>query len=269
MSGPNEKSPSTWITALIRFGYLIKGFLYLGLGWFAFQAAFHGFQETGTKGVLEQIMSQDGYGIFLLGIVAAGLAFYALWKLFSAFKDFKDASSVWKKAFTVVANIVLGIIYGGLSYAAVQMLLGNGGSGSGTKKELVSNVLSMPFGFWLVLAAGSGILLFAGYEFYLMATQKFKSKFDTTDMSQGERTAMILTGAMGHCVRGVIHGLIGIFLIRAALTYDPDKAGGLKEALNTLAAQPYGPWILAITAIGLAAYGLFSMLLGWYRRITI
>jgi len=58
---------------------------------------------------------------------------------------------------------------------------------------------------------------------------------------------MIIAGFMGYCVLGVVHGLIGVFSIRAALTYDPDKIGGWKEALNTLASQPYGPWILAVS----------------------
>jgi hypothetical protein len=65
----------------------------------------------------------------------------------------------------------------------------------------------------------------------------------------------------------VAFGLIGIFLIQAARTYDPSKAVGLDGALARLAHQSYGSFLLGLVAAGLIAFGLFSITEARYRRI--
>jgi len=47
------------------------------------------------------------------------------------------------------------------------------------------------------------------------------------------------------------------------------EARGLGGALRTVAAQPYGKWLLGITALGLIAYGLYDFILARYRRIRV
>ena len=58
------------------------------------------------------------------------------------------------------------------------------------------------------------------------------------------------------------------FLIQAARQSDPNQARGLGGALAALAQQPYGPWILAIVAIGLVAYGIYLLVEARYRRVV-
>jgi hypothetical protein len=43
----------------------------------------------------------------------------------------------------------------------------------------------------------------------------------------------------------------------AAIRSNPGEAGGLDAALRTLAAQPFGTFLLIAVAIGFAAYGIF------------
>jgi len=42
---------------------------------------------------------------------------------------------------------------------------------------------------------------------------------------------------------------------------------GLDGALQALAEQPYGPWLLGIVALGLVAYGVHMGVQARYRRI--
>ena len=49
---------------------------------------------------------------------------------------------------------------------------------------------------------------------------------------------------------------LGVLVVIAAVQFDPAKANGLDPALKALAGQPYGMFLLAIVAVGLAAYGL-------------
>jgi hypothetical protein len=62
-------------------------------------------------------------------------------------------------------------------------------------------------------------------------------------------------------------GLVGAFLVQAALQTAPDKARGLGGALRTLAGQPFGPYVLGTVALGLVAYSAFMFVVARYRRI--
>jgi hypothetical protein len=65
----------------------------------------------------------------------------------------------------------------------------------------------------------------------------------------------------------VISALVGVFLIRAAIDYNPNKAVGLDGALAKLAHASYGPFLLGIVAVGLIAFGVYSVSDARYRRI--
>jgi len=65
----------------------------------------------------------------------------------------------------------------------------------------------------------------------------------------------------------VVYGLVGIFLIVAAVQYDPGQAVGLDGALAKLAHASYGPFLLAVVAAGLIAFGAYSLSDARYRRI--
>jgi hypothetical protein len=62
--------------------------------------------------------------------------------------------------------------------------------------------------------------------------------------------------------------IIGAFLISAAVHSDAQQARGLDGALEWLAQQAYGPWLLGVAAAGLGAYGLFMLVEAKYRRLT-
>jgi hypothetical protein len=62
---------------------------------------------------------------------------------------------------------------------------------------------------------------------------------------------------------------MGLFLILAAFRQEPGEAKGLAGALNTLAEQPYGPFLLGAVAAGLALYGLYMFVEARYRRIVV
>ena len=60
-------------------------------------------------------------------------------------------------------------------------------------------------------------------------------------------------GSFGHLARMVVFGLVGVFLIKAAIDYNPNTAVGLDGTLATLGHQSYGPFLLGLVAAGLVA----------------
>jgi hypothetical protein len=129
--------------------------------------------------------------------------------------------------------------------------------------------MSQPFGVWLVGIVGAIVIGTGIYQVYKGVTAKFREKLHLASMSERERTWAISTGQFGLSARGVVLGLIGLFLIQAALQTNPNQAKGLGSTLQEIAQQPFGVWLLGITAIGLIAYGIFMAFLGRYRRINL
>jgi len=63
--------------------------------------------------------------------------------------------------------------------------------------------------------------------------------------------------------------LIGFFLSRAGIYFDPKRVRGISGVLGTLVQEPYGPWLLTIVAVGLISYGIYMLFLSWRRRIDL
>ena len=75
-------------------------------------------------------------------------------------------------------------------------------------------------------------------------------------------------GIAGFLARAFVFAMIGFFLLFAALNARSSEAKGFAGALRVIQHQPYGSFLLAITAAGLLAYGVYGIAEGAYRRIT-
>ena len=82
-----------------------------------------------------------------------------------------------------------------------------------------------------------------------------------------KRDWIVTIGRMGFAARGIVFVLIGGFLVLAALHASSTEAQGLGGALQSLQQQPYGWVLLALTALGLFAFGLFGLVQARYRHI--
>ena len=71
-------------------------------------------------------------------------------------------------------------------------------------------------------------------------------------------TAFTWLGKAGYAAKGVAIGVIGSLFVYAAATHEAKKSGGLDQALHKILQQPFGPVLLTLVAVGIAAYGLFA-----------
>jgi len=141
------------------------------------------------------------------------------------------------------------------------------GSGSKNEHKTAAGVLGWPAGTWLVGIAGAVLIGVALYQGYRGITRDFLRDSKTEQMSARGRKWIEWIGTVGHLARMVVFGLVGVFLITAAIDFDPKKAVGLDGALAKVAHASYGPFLLGIVAAGLIAFGLYSLSDARYRRI--
>jgi hypothetical protein len=249
---------------LARGGLVARGVVYAIIGVLALKLALgDGGDTTNQQGALQKI-AEAPFGKVLLAIVAVGLIGYAAWRLLraalghgpEAHDDTKDR----------VSSLASGIAYTALSVTAITILVGSGGGG-GNPDKATGGVLDWPAGQVLVAIGG---LVFVGVAID-QAVKGLKRKFledsKTEQMSEGTRKAFTGVGVAGHVARAVTFALIGWFLIRAAIDYDPDEAVGLDGALAKLGDSTFGPAVLGLVAAGFVAFAVYSIFDARYRRV--
>jgi hypothetical protein len=262
---------SPWIKQLGRFGYAAKGIVYALVGVLAVQAALgRGGQTTDTQGALATL-AQSPFEKVLLALIAIGLMGYAVWKLVQALLDTENKESDAKGMAVRAAYAGIGVIHLGLALAAARLLLAGGGNQSSEQstQDWTARLMSQPRGQWLVALVGAVVIGFGLYQFYQAYKAKFREDLKLAEMSATEETWATRMGRLGYAARGVVFSIIGGFLIVAAIQAQPQEARGLGGALETLAQQPYGPWLLGIVALGLVAYGMFMLVEARYRRMVL
>lgn len=240
-----------------RTGYLAKGLVYCVVGLLSLQAALQSSnQAEGSEGAIRAI-GQQPFGQVLLALTALGLLAYAVWRFIMAAFDTRDqgrdAEGIVKRLGYLAsgsANLLLALL-------AAQALLGAGGGGGDAKQEWTARILAQPLGAWLVGLAGAIFVGVGLYQFFRAYKASFMDRYRTAGMSATQRTWARRLGRLGLAARGVTFSMIGVFIIQAALQADPSETEGLGGALQTLAQQPYGPWLLGVVAAGFVAYGLF------------
>ncbi len=261
--------PSTWIERLARFGYISKGVVYGIVGLLALQAAIgNGGRTTDSEGALQEIVNQP-FGQLLLALVAIGLIGYVIWRFVEAIKDPDNKGTDAKGLAQRFGYALNGLIYAGLALTAVKLALGTGGnSNSNSTQDWTARVLSQPFGQWLVGIGGAFVIGLGFYQFYQAFSKEIRKKLYLNDLSNAERKWVMTICRFGAAARGVVFCIIGWFFIQAATKSDASEAGGLGEALQTLAQQPYGPWLLGIVALGMMAYGIHMVVQARYRQFA-
>jgi hypothetical protein len=261
---------ASWIETLARVGYASRGVLYIIVGALATSLAMGSDgATTDSRGALQAIADQP-LGTVALAVVALGLAGYAAWRVSQAIANPERLDSDAKGVVRRVGYVVRAVIYGGLAFAAGRMAFGaSSGGGSGQTDSWTARVMELPAGRWLVGLAGAIVIGYGIYSIIRAWQADIGSQMRVGEMTQDTSRWLVHVSRFGIAARGVVFLLIGWFFVQAAVQYDPSEAGGTAEALNALARESYGPWLLGIVALGLVAFGVYSLLEARYRRIDV
>ena len=247
-----------------RVGLVAYGITYLLIAWLALQVAFGDSGERTDQNGAFQTIGSEPFGQVLLWVLVVGFVAVALWRLEQAVfatAGVQDQSEQIKKR---VENGARAVVFAALAIIAVRTAVGAGQQSTG--QEATAGVLGWPGGQFLVGAVGLVLVGLAVVKAKHGWEKKFLEEMNLPS-DQKARAAVERLGQVGSIAKAVALGLIGVLVVVAAVLFDPSKANGLDPALKTLAAQPFGVFLLAIVAVGLAAYGVFCFFDAKYHRV--
>ncbi|WP_053731915.1 DUF1206 domain-containing protein [Nocardia sp. NRRL S-836] len=231
---------------------VVYGAVHVLIAWLALQVAFGGDAErTDSKGALTELAEN---GAWLLWTVGIGLIFFAVWQLLLAFVGYTYVTKKRKRISKRVGSAARAVTASGIALAAFKYATSGATSDSTQQQqELTAQVLSWPGGQLIVGAIAIGVLVTAGVIAYKGIKKSFEKDLD---MSRAPSWVEPV-GRVGWIGKGVAYGVIGVLVGLAAVNADPEQSGGMDKALHTLAAQPFGMFLLTAVAIGIAAFGVY------------
>jgi hypothetical protein len=259
--------PFQW---LVRTGFLARALTYGLVGALAIALAF-GAGTAGTspdqKGALT-LIARAPLGFLALIVIAAGLLAYAIWKLTQALNGRGPEGGGGPSAGERVANAGGGVAYLLFCAVAVSVLAGSGGAGaSGSPQSATGGLLASPGGRWLVGIAGVALVGGAIYQAYYGLSARFTRQIKTEEMKRDQLQQLRALGKVGLTARAVVFALIGYFLTRSAIAYDPKSAVGVDGALARLHHQALGPLLVGLVGAGLVVFAAFSLYEARFRRL--
>lgn len=259
---------SRWVERSGRFGLATKGFSYILVAVIALKVAVGAGGQTESREGALKTLADEPFGWLLLVLVAIGFGSYSIWRfvvaIFDRDHEGEDPKGIGKR----LGDFAKGVLYAGLAVITFSLVVGAGGGGSsGQEEEATAAALDLPLGRWIVGAIGVAIVGAGAFNAYRALSGSFRKELREERMSGAEQSWYTAFGVAGHLARAVVFGLIGIFVVRAAWQYDPNEAIGLDGALNKLASEAYGPFLLGAVALGLGAYGLFCLVQARYRDV--
>lgn len=229
------------------------GLVHIIIGTIAVSIATGGGGDADQDGAMEQIRSTPVGGL-VLGMVAVALIALAVWQVASGLLARGRESRKWGMRVKLI-----GIAGAYLLIAGLALIFAFGGhvESETTLRALSAVILGAPGGIALLMILGLTVAG-VGVGFIVIGfTRGFEKTMDVPDGPS--RPAIIALGVAGYIAKGIAITVTGLLFVVAAWTQDPEKAAGLDAALRSLVDLPLGRAVLWVVGVGLAIYGVFSM----------
>jgi Domain of Unknown Function (DUF1206) len=265
-SSASRAANSKPLEYLARGGFIAYGIIHLLFAWLILQVALGDSSgETDQSGALETIAAQSG-GKFLLILIIIGMVAMAVWQAFEAAIGESGPQDNAAKAERFI-SACRAVLYLYFAYIAYKVISGANSSQGDSQESATSSMMSNTGGRWLVgliglivLGIGVGLIVYG-------VTKKFEKHLNTQQMDGNVHRTVRRLGLAGYSSKGTAYGIAGALIVAAAVTYDAEKARGLDAAIKTLSGESYGPWLLGLIALGVAAYGVYCFFQAKYRKV--
>lgn len=254
---------STAFRVAARVGYVVLGLLHLVIGAIAISIATGaGGGEADQSGAMQQIREAPA-GVFALWAVVVGLAALAAWQIAEALLERDpDTKKAWAHR---VKYLGTAVTYLAIGFTAAVFAAGGSSDSEDSASSFSQTLMAAPAGVFLVGLVGLVILGIGVAFVFRGVTRKFEENLSLP--GGAARKVIVAFGVAGYVAKGIAIGVAGILFLAAAVTHDPEAAGGLDAALKALVELPFGPAVLWVVGVGLILYGLFSIARARYARM--
>jgi hypothetical protein len=254
------------VAVLARVGYATRGIIYGSVGALAAMGAVGaGRGVRGSEGAFEVVVQQP-LGKIILVAAAVGFFGFAVSYLILALTTRRGRESQTANLAIRAGYLIPAAIYLGLVISALRILI-HGEHGNATRQSS-EWIMSHPLGRWILACIGLGTIGFGVFELWRGIFARLEKRWKLRQIDKWMQALLIIIGRVGIFARGFVFTIIGGFFLVAAWNKNARETSTLGGALRFVEHQRYGPWLTAIVAGGLMAYGLFELAESRYRRMN-
>lgn len=251
-SAARSADDATPLRRLARGGYVANGVLHVLIGVLALIIAWRGRGESDQAGALVAIGSAPLGFVALWAIAALLAALGAFHAVHGLALRISDRRKRWARRTAEWGQALVFIVMAGV---AAVVALGARPDPDQTVQDASRELLEIPGG-WVVLGVvGIGIGI-GGVVWVVMGCRRsYRKQIDLPAGAAGH--AISALGVVGFIAKGVALVVVGTLIVVAAVQRDPEQAGGLDAAIESIRALPFGNLLVAIIGFGFLTYGVF------------
>ena len=259
---------SDGVERLARVGLAARTLVWFVLGGLVVRLALGqtGGQSADQSGALKSIAGTPIGGLLLVSL-ALGFLVWALYRLLCAavgHRDVADDKKRWAHRAKAAAE---GVLYLIATASAVNVLVTGRGDSEEQADSVTAAVMGVTGGRTLIGLAGLALIVVAGVLAWRAVNREHSSKLEHFRVPRPLRRPAVTVGVVGLVGRSAVVALIGAFLVNAAARFDAEQAKGLDASLRAVAEQPFGRWLLALAAVGILGYALWSLIETLWRDL--
>jgi hypothetical protein len=260
-------APSHALDILARLGFTARGVIYVLIGLLALAIAFGKRAPAADRTGALQLVAAQPFGKVLLWLLVVGFAAMSLWRFAQAVYGVKgDGHHGGDEALAACRGVVYAVFSFGTWHFVQQNLLPQSTNQQST--DFTAKAMAHSGGRILVVVVGIVIVGIGLYMIRQGVTKGFLEDLQFAGTSARTRTLVERLGMIGNVARGVVFAAIGVFMVIAAVHFDPAQAKGIDATLRSFAHTPLGPWLLAVVAVGMSVFGIYSMCEArWHRSV--
>ncbi len=261
-SAARSAEASTPLRVLARGGYVANGLIHVIVGVIALAVAWSGRGETDQAGAFAAIAAAPlGFaGLWALAVLLWALGVYhaihgVALRIESRAKRWRRRLAEWGQA----------VLFLGMGVIATAVALGARPNPDKSAEDASRDLLTIPGGPLLLALAGVAIGVSGVVWIVMGARRSYRERVALPSGSAGHAISSL--GAVGFVSKGVALLVVGALLMIAAFLHDPDPAGGLDAAIESIRTLPFGPVLVTAVGIGFLAYGVFCGFRARYARL--
>jgi hypothetical protein len=259
---PGGATKAETVNLIGRIGIGTSGVVHLIIGLLAIQMAFGTNDERADHFGAVDAVAHSSLGKVLIVLLAIGLIVLTVWYASKAFRGSRVGDGRPVGTATRLSLAAMAVFTAFVAIAAFKLALSANGTpvdttSGGKEQQAIDRVLSWPAGQLIVIAIALGIA-FWGYLMLRRAlAYDFREQF--RQLPKYRQRVIDPLGVAGFSALAVVSWIVAWFLLKAAIDYDADQVVGLDGALRQVLDEPYGPLLLLLIALGLAAFGIFRL----------
>ena len=270
LTGRSLPSIQTLLEWAARLGYGARGFVYFNVGLVALLAAMDLTGDSLGAGGIIELTAEQPFGRVWLTLLGVGLWMFVLWRGLQSVVDADHEGwsprAIGKRAGQALSGVFYGILASSVFELMDEVGAADPDDGGAEAQQQANTVMDMPWGDWLLIGAGLFILGMGVGNIIKGIRSEFA---DSLSCDREICRRVVPLARAGYAARGFAYLPMGVFVVLAGWRTRAEEVRSFGTSLEVLETQPFGSWIMGVTALGIMAFGAFALVGARWRRIRV